>query len=110
MRKPERLRSQPVRSVDQAVELAEAEREMRFSQRVDALAEAMGSPADLSVRNLADGVAAVYLTTMVDAEGPGGCDQPAERGSCAAPCPHRAADGIRDRRGHHGAAVAERGG
>lgn len=69
MRKPERLRSQPVRSVDQAVELAEAEREMRFSQRVDALAEAMGSPADLSVRNLADGVAAVYLTTMVDAEG-----------------------------------------
>lgn len=68
MRKPEKLKSQPVLTVEEAVEVAAAERCARFRARVDALTQELYGAADLSVRDIADGITAVFLTTMTDQE------------------------------------------
>ncbi len=68
VRKPEKMTSQPVLTVEESVEIAAAERGSRFRARVDALREALGEASDLSVRDIAEGITAVFLTTMTDQE------------------------------------------
>ena len=55
VRKPEKMTSQPVLTVEESVEIAAAERGSRFRARVDALREALGEASDLSVRDIAAG-------------------------------------------------------
>ncbi len=68
MRRPEKLKSQPVLTVDEAVEVAAAERSKRFRARIDALSQELGGTADLCVRDISDGITAVFFTSMTDQE------------------------------------------